>query len=95
MTGLDITGLDISGLDKTGPADVTVDIGSLRLIGFSRAEARRVEDGFRVELAQITGADVRSVPHQTDQLVAQTDGRGTPETVGAAAARALIAGLDP
>lgn len=83
----------MTGLDKTGPADVTLDIGTLRLIGFSRAEARRVEDGFRAELAQLTPADFADQPHQTGQLVAQTDGRGTPETVGAAAARALIAGL--
>ena len=78
----------------TGPAEVTVEIGTLRLIGFSRAEARRVEDGFRAELAQLTQAEFAHQARQSDHFRAQTDGRGTPERLGAEAARALIAGLD-
>jgi len=78
----------------THAVDVTVEIGTLRLIGFSRAEARRVEDGFRQELAQLTREDFAREARQTDHIHGQADGRGSPERVGAEAARALIEGLD-
>ena len=80
--------------DARGPAAVSVEIGTLRIIGFSRAEARRVEDGFRQELARLSAEDLSGEARQSDRILAQAEGRGTPELTGAAAARAVIAGLD-
>jgi hypothetical protein len=75
------------------PGDLTVEIGTLRLTGFSRADARRVEDGFRLELSRLTAADLATGARRTDRIETETDGRGTPERIGAEAARALIAEL--
>lgn len=72
---------------------VSVEIGTLRLCGFSRADARRVEDGFRQELARLSGADLAGDAWQADRITTQIEGRGAPERVGAGAARALMVEL--
>ncbi|MDT8854056.1 hypothetical protein RNZ50_03215 [Paracoccaceae bacterium Fryx2] len=69
---------------------VSLSIGHLHLHGFSPAEARRVEDRFRDELARLL-ADADGFA----QLAARTarariDGSPSPEQVGEQAARALV-----
>jgi hypothetical protein len=69
-----------------------VEIGTLAISGFSARDGQRVEAGFRDELARLT-LEVTQAP---DVEICLPDVRdNTPERIGAAAARALIAGLAP
>lgn len=79
-------GLDVSG--------VSLAIRRLRLAGFSALEARRVEDGFRAELARLAAAGAPAGAGFAAGRVVARDAAGTsPERVGADAARALYESL--
>ena len=71
---------------------VTLSIGTLSLHGFSAAEARRVEDGFRNELSRLQGDDLpgAAAPEAALHL---PSGTSAPEQIGAEAARQLIGGI--
>jgi len=75
----------------TRPARLS--IGTLRLTGFPASEARRVEAGFRAELARAEPAALPDGPPEDPRLSARVDRRGSPERIGAAAARALLESL--
>lgn len=69
---------------------VSLSIGHLHLHGFSPAEARRVEDRFRDELARLLAdAPDGFAPLAARTARARIDGSLSPEQVGAQAARAL------
>ena len=69
-------------------------IRRLALHGFTGPEALRIEAGFRAELSRVDAQDLpQHMPAPSGP--GRIDHTGTPEQVGAAAARALIARLGP
>ncbi|MEE4279090.1 MAG: hypothetical protein V2I82_11540 [Halieaceae bacterium] len=72
---------------------VEVHIGELQLHGFSRLEARRVEDAFRRELATLDGGGLEQARPQDCLRCSLEPGDRSPEAIGSAAARRLAEGL--
>lgn len=74
--------------------DIRISIGRLALHGFAPSEARRVEAGFRAELARLRGGDVPRQASRASHLALRIVAHGGPEHTGSMAARALLRGLD-
>lgn len=72
---------------------VELRIGELQLHGFSRLEARRVEDAFRRELATIDGRSLKRARDRDALHCRLAPGDRSPEAIGTAAARRLAESL--
>lgn len=76
--------------------EISLSIGKLAIHGFTRAEARRVEDAFRAELIRL-GPQLDNAASVKPRIMTELPPRAstTPERVGTHAARALVVGLKP